>query len=200
MKEIPKDHPLRSLFRRATRGAFRFRPELYTENISLYFSERVLARFVHVDSIFLIRNSRGRKLAEAAGMLAEGVPPEGSRTPVDELALTQHVGDYVLFMAGVFPENLTDKGAPDEPEELLVKVGSLFRPCSSPLDYYLLGGQAFYRRASRLMRRFSAEWAEVLKRLSKEFPGYVNVMSLIKLNLEGSAYFSEIKGIIGEST
>lgn len=194
-REIPRDHPLRKLFRWATRNAFRFNPQLRTDAVEAYFSEWLLGRFVHADNLFRIRNARGRRLHEVAGMLAEGLPPNHQKT-YPQLALHQHVGDYVLFMGGLFPEGLLSR-APESSDRLLVKVGSLFYPCASPLDYFIYQGRVSYGKAAEYMRELSEETAAVLERLSEELSAYVNVMSLVRLNLEASSYFRTIQGIIG---
>ncbi|GAB4388139.1 MAG: hypothetical protein Kow0025_05590 [Thermodesulfovibrionales bacterium] len=190
MREIPPGHPLRKLFRWATRNAFRFSEELHAEEIEDYLSDWILARFVHSDNLYIIRNAKGRKLGEVAGLMAAGAPgAEG------ELAVNQHIGDYVLFMAGLFPEGLTRHlSRPGSAEGLLIKTGAIFRPCKSPLEYYVLRGQASYRRAYDL----AGEKAWVFQRLSDHFGGYVSVMSLVRLNLEGSSFFRSLKDIIGE--
>ncbi|MEJ2192309.1 MAG: hypothetical protein P8Y39_08165 [Nitrospirota bacterium] len=198
--KISGEHPLRRTFREAARNAFRFHPELHTEDVETYFSEWLLLRFVHADNLQRIRTARGKRLHQIAQMLAEGAlaREEGSR--IREMAVYQHVGDYVLFMVGMFPEGLKRMvESPASMDALLVRVGSLYYPCSSTLDFCVLQGKAGYERASDAMTSVSPEKAGVLRSLARRFDGYVDVMSLVRVNLEGSAYFRNIKGIIGSN-
>jgi hypothetical protein len=198
MKDISRDHPLRKLFRGVTQNAFRFNQELHTGAIEEYFSDWLLVRFVHSDNLWKIRNARGRRLSDVAGMLAGGIPHTKSQER--ELALHQHIGDYLLFMVGLFPDGLARAaGLPGSPDGLLVKVGALFHPCASPMDFYIHQGQASYRKASEFMRGLSEETAGVLARLSEEFTSYVNVMGLIRLNLESFSFFRDMKGLMGSA-
>lgn len=192
MKEIPPGHPLRKLFRWATRTAFRFSEELYADEIGRYFSDWILARFVHSDNLHVIRGSGGRRLCEVAEMMAGGGP---ARSAEGELAVNQHLGDYVLFMAGLFPDGLTRHlGRPDPAEMLAAGAGAILRPCKSPLEYYVRRGQASYRRVYDL----AGEGGWVFQRLSEDFDGYVSVMSLVRLNLEGTSFFRSLRDIVGE--
>jgi hypothetical protein len=192
MKEISENHPLRKLFRSATGNAFRFNQALRTDAIEEYFSEWLLARFVRWDDPWRAGNARGWRLAEPCGTPAPG----GDR--MGELALHQHIGDYVLFMAGIFPEGLV-RGCPGRGEGLLVRLGGLYQPCKSPLDFYIRQGQASYRKASEFMREVSPDKAGVLGRLSQDFGAYVRVMSLVRLNLAAASLFGDLKGIVGSA-
>jgi hypothetical protein len=199
MNEIPSDHPLRKLFRWATRSAFRFNRELHSDEVERYFSEWVLARFVHADNLYRIRNARGRRLGEVAEMLAAG--SSGAKRPDraerQEAAFHQHLGDYVLFMVGLFPEGILGRAEmPGTADGLAVKVGSLFQTWRSPIEFYTLQGQASYRKVYDLLGGSTAEGAALFQSLSERFGDYLNVMSLVRLNLESTSHFRELKGLV----
>src|SRR5262249_61342813 len=97
------DHPLRRLFAGLTEQTFLSTLGLADPNLVDYLSE-LLSRFVHVDSVFRLCNSTGRRLEEVADMIleAEDLPPEG-RTRRE---IHRHIGDFTLFWTGVYPETL----------------------------------------------------------------------------------------------
>ena len=59
--------------------------------------------FAHTESLYRIRNAFGRRLEDVAQMLIESNPLLETSSFVGERALRKHVGDYTLFMAGLFP-------------------------------------------------------------------------------------------------
>src|SRR5205085_8256873 len=64
----------------------------------------LLARFVHIDAIYKLKNDAGRRLEEVADMLMEVEElPRAGRTNRE---MHRHIGDFTLFWTGVFPEAL----------------------------------------------------------------------------------------------
>src|SRR5437879_11828568 len=63
-----------------------------------------LSRFIRMDAIYRLANSRGRRLEEVADMLleAESLPREGCT----RREVYRHIGDFTLFWTGVYPEAL----------------------------------------------------------------------------------------------
>jgi hypothetical protein len=64
----------------------------------------LLAEFAHVDSLYRIRNSKGRRLEDVGEMLLESNPLLEARSFDRERQVRKHIGDYTLFLSGVFPE------------------------------------------------------------------------------------------------
>ena len=64
----------------------------------------VLVDFVHVDRLYRIRDSRGKRLEEVGEMLAESNPLLNARSFEREREVRKHIGDYTLFLTGMFPE------------------------------------------------------------------------------------------------
>jgi len=106
---IPEQHPLRLLLREATDWAFRHGrfPEDRARDARLkgYLSEDLLVRFLHVDQLYRLRDARGRPLADVAEMLISG-EAEGVSAELRTLSVQRHIGDYTLFITGIFPESL----------------------------------------------------------------------------------------------
>ena len=72
------DHPLRRLFSGLTEQTFIQTLGLADPPLTDYLSE-MLSRFVHVNALYRLRNTKGKRLEEVADMMleAEAMPPEG---------------------------------------------------------------------------------------------------------------------------
>ncbi len=103
MWETPPDHPLRRMFAGITEHAFFDSLGVADPPLVDYISD-LLARFIHVDGIFRLRDSEGKPLEDLVmmAMEAEGLPP-GGRTRRE---YHRHVGDFALYWSGLFPEAL----------------------------------------------------------------------------------------------
>lgn len=64
----------------------------------------LLVDFTHIDRVYRIRNARGKRLEEAGEMLVESNPLLGAPSFGRERQLRKHIGDYTLFLTGMFPE------------------------------------------------------------------------------------------------
>ena len=100
---LPPRHPLRRLFEALVQETFFAKLGVPDPRLADYLAD-MLCRFVRMDAIFGVRDLRGRRLEEVAEMLAEAsgeaVPHERERT------IHKHIGDFVLFWSGVYPEFL----------------------------------------------------------------------------------------------
>ncbi len=110
----------------------------------------LLTRFIHSDSIYSVRSPTGKRLLEVAEMLSEAQQRVGTA----RRELHQHIGDYTLFWAGIYPESLRGRNA-SEVKDLL-------------LDYRVEGKRA-YKIASEIPTEDEHAPADVLKRLSDQY-------------------------------
>jgi hypothetical protein len=145
------DHPLRRLFGGLTEQAFITSLGVADPALIDYLAE-LLSRFVHIDAIFRLRNTQGRRLEEVADMMieAEALPPEG-RTRRE---IYRHIGDFTLFWTGVYPEAL------DRLRSVLAK--------DHFIDYCEQGKRSYYL-ASTFEEDPYREEARVLRRLSEQY-------------------------------
>src|SRR5205807_853646 len=97
------EHPLRRLFAALTEQTFEASLGVADPPLVDYLSE-LLARFVHIDGVFKLKNVQGQRLEQVADMMieAETMPP-GGRTRRE---VYRHIGDFTLFWTGVYPELL----------------------------------------------------------------------------------------------
>jgi hypothetical protein len=110
----------------------------------------LLVRYVRMDAIFRVRDTRGRRLEEVAEMLMEAE----NRTSRPQRELYRHIGDFTLFWSGVYPEALRHMQAWD---------------CKDHLIDYCEKGKQSYLIASRFADEEYRDEAPVLRRLSADF-------------------------------
>jgi hypothetical protein len=145
------EHPLRRLFAGLTEQTF-----ITTLGVSdpplIDYLSGMLSRFIHVDAVYRLRDSKGRRLEEVVDMIleAQDLPPEG-RTRRE---VHRHIGDFTLFWTGVYPEALD-------------RLRSALRK-DHFLDYCEQGKRSYYI-ASTFEKAPYHEEAPVLRRLSAEF-------------------------------
>lgn len=111
----------------------------------------MLVRFVRSDVVHRIRGISGKPLMSVPEMVAEA----SARLGDARRELHQHIGDFTLFWAGVYPEALRDVEINDE---------------ASPqfLNYCRFGKQS-YRIASTIEPTGDAAPGGLLQRLSDQF-------------------------------
>ena len=151
MGSFNAEHPIRRLFAGLTEQTFLQLLGMGDPQLVDYLSS-LLSRFLHVDTIYRLRNVHGKRLEEVADMMleAEAMPPEG-RTRRE---VYRHIGDFTLFWTGVYPEAL----------------GRLRSTLTKDhfIDYCEQGKRSYYI-ASTFDEGPYHEEAPVLRRLSQEF-------------------------------
>jgi hypothetical protein len=95
---MSRDHPLRRVFRELITRHFQDDPSVAEYVCGL------LIDFIHIDHLYRIRNSHGKRLEEVGEMLIESNPMLEARSFDREREVRKHVGDYTLFLSGLFPE------------------------------------------------------------------------------------------------
>ncbi|MBC7289168.1 MAG: hypothetical protein H5T86_14250 [Armatimonadetes bacterium] len=152
-RALSRFHPLRLLFTALVHRAFVQEMGIGDERLVGYLAD-LLARFVHVDNIFRIRDARGRPLWQVADMLAAS-----EQVPVDRIfarkrEVHRHIGDFTLFWTGVYPEALRWLQGADTKDHLLD---------------YIEQGRRSYMLASQYTPAQLHDEAVTLARLAHEF-------------------------------
>jgi hypothetical protein len=102
---IPEHHPLRRLFGALTEKRFVETLGWPDQNVTEYLSN-LLVEFAHTDRLYRIRNQRGKRLDTVVELLYESEVLLEARSLDREQDIHRHIGDFTLFMAGLFPEYL----------------------------------------------------------------------------------------------
>lgn len=161
---ISRDHPLRRLFSELVQRHFQD-----DAGIAEYVSG-ILLDFVHVDNLYRIRNARGKRLEEVGEMLIESNPLLEARSFDRERAVRKHIGDYTLFLAGLFPEYVAS----------LPRRGLRL---DSMVDY-IKAGKESYRIVSYFDQFEYRNEAPLFRRLAESFELRVYGLNLVQRDLE----------------
>jgi hypothetical protein len=99
-----QSHPLEPFFQQAVRNSYEGKLGLHDPDVTGYVA-RLLCEFAEADNLYRVRDEMGRPIEELEEMLQASDPIHGSAPSFDaERALRKHIGDYALFVAGMYPE------------------------------------------------------------------------------------------------
>ncbi len=97
-------HPLEPFFQQAVRNSYEGKLGLHDPDMTGYVAH-LLCEFTQADRLYSIRDAAGRPLEELPAMMRAADPINGSAASFDaERAMRKHIGDYALFVAGMYPE------------------------------------------------------------------------------------------------
>ncbi len=120
----------------------------------------LLAEFSHTSNWLKLRNAEGRRLASAVEMLVAAPPQLDSASRVNsERALRKYVGDYTLFMSGLFRRFVESGGY---------------------LDYYLEEGARSYGAVSRLDVSMYRPGFRLFEELGRGFEAYSGALDFMR--------------------
>jgi hypothetical protein len=103
---VPESHALQSLFGELVNLHFDEEIGLRDSEVQDYIVN-MLAEFCETDQLFKIRNANQRSFDDVGEMLLEADPVYGPAPSFDrERQVRKHIGDYTLFLAGMFPESI----------------------------------------------------------------------------------------------
>jgi len=161
---ISPNHPLRGLF------ADLVAKELpWDQEVAAYVGD-LLIDFVHVENLYRIRNCRGKRLEEGGEMLVESNPLLDASSFEREREVRKHIGDYTLFLTGMFPEYVA----------MLPRRGLRL---DSLVDYVKAGKESY--RIVGAFDQFEYRYAAPLyRRLAEQFEYCVHGLDRVKSDLE----------------
>lgn len=100
----PQSHPLERFFQQAVRNSYEGKLGLNDPDMTGYVAQ-ILCEFSDAENLYCVRDETGRPVQELAEMISASDPVNGSASSFDaERALRKHIGDYALFVAGMYPE------------------------------------------------------------------------------------------------
>jgi hypothetical protein len=102
-------HPLEPFFQQAVRNSYEGKLGLNDPDVTAYVAH-LLCEFSESDNLYKVRDQVGRPVEELTEMMEAADPVHGSAPSFDaERALRKHIGDYSLFVAGMYPEAMGSK-------------------------------------------------------------------------------------------
>jgi hypothetical protein len=97
-------HPLEPFFHQAVRNSYEGKLGLNDPGVTGYVA-RLLCEFTQADKLYKVRDAAGRPIEELSEMMVAADPVHGTAPSFDaERAVRKHIGDYALFVAGMYPE------------------------------------------------------------------------------------------------
>ena len=98
-------HPLAAFFHQAVRNSYEGRLGLHNPGVTDYVSQ-LLCDFWRSDKLYELRDSAGHPVSGLEQMVAAADPIHGTAASFDvERRVRKHIGDYALFVAGMYPES-----------------------------------------------------------------------------------------------
>jgi hypothetical protein len=119
----------------------------------------LLAHFTRTENLYRIRDFQGRRLETAVEMLLEANLSWYSEQWDREKEIRKHIGDYILFMTGIFREWVEKQ---------------------SCLDLYLEEGRKAYQTVSQYHKALYRPGSRLYSELSKNFEFYVGALYYMK--------------------
>lgn len=167
-RDAHESHPLQGYFAVEIHNAL-LQVGLNAEDVEEYLSG-MLVDFLHHDAIYSIRDAAGRRVESVVDMIAEGDIRLNASSFGRERQVHKHIGDFLLFWSGVFPEFL----------RFLKKPGS----ADSVVDVVRQGQMSYYVASTFEHDPYGVE-APVLRKLSEDFLGYQRSLGLVRASFEG---------------
>jgi hypothetical protein len=167
---VPEAHSLNTLFGELIRHHFDRDIGLRDSEVQDYVVN-MLTEFCEVEQLFRIRNTDERPLDDVGEMLLEADPIYGPAPSFDrERQVRKHIGDYTLFLAGMFPESI-----------------NRFRLRRQRLENFvdfIKAGKESYFIVSKFDQFEYARLAPLFGKLSREFESCVFGLNLVKGDLD----------------
>jgi hypothetical protein len=100
-------HPLEPFFQQAVRNSYEGKLGLHDPDMTGYVAH-LLCEFSAADNLYQVRDALGRPVEDLDAMLQAADPVNGSASSFDaERAVRKYIGDYALFVGGMYPEATT---------------------------------------------------------------------------------------------
>jgi len=158
---------LHNFFHDLTRRSF-WQLGINDATVARYLAD-VLTDFAHSDSLYRVRARAGRKMESVVEIQAQSQQNiAGEGRLLKERALRKYLGDYTLFMSGIFRSYVEKRGV---------------------LDYYLQEGRRSYWTVSELDLSLYRTGFILFQELSKKFEYYSGALDYMR-----KAYFAPEPG------
>lgn len=164
------NHSLREIFTSLVWRHFFSDVRLEEPEVATYVSD-LLTEYVRTDNLYRIRNAAGERVEDIGQMLLESNPLLEAASFDREREVRKHVGDYVLFMTGLFPESMARSRRAKQ-----VSLGGF-------LDLIKVGKESYAIVSSFDQFEYRDE-APLFRTLSEKFEMCIFGLNLVKHDLE----------------
>lgn len=119
----------------------------------------LLADFSHSDKWLMLRDTQGARLHSVVEMIVSAMGPDGHNRALGERAVRKYVGDYTLFMSGLFRTFVQKSGF---------------------LEFYLQEGKRSYEAVSKLDVSLYRPGFLLFEELSRGFETYSGALDYMR--------------------
>lgn len=169
--QVPPRHPLRELFGALTEKSFTEHLGWPDVKVTSYVSN-LLVDFTHTDQLFKIRNQESQPVETVVDLLFESEVLFEAQSLDRERDVHRHIGDFTLFMAGLFPEYL----------RRLKSAGLIYH--KDFLVDYVKTGKRSYRIVADIGREDAETNPPLFRKLSENFELCVTGLGFVRSDLD----------------
>ena len=169
--QVPPRHPLRQLFGALTEKSFTEHLGWPDLNVTSYVSN-LLVDFTHTDQLYKIRNQQDQPVDTVVDLLFESEVLMEAQSLDRESDVHRHIGDFTLFMAGLFPEYL----------RRLKSAGVIYH--KDFLVDYVKTGKRSYGIVAQIGRDDPAGDPPLFRKLSENFELCVTGLGFVRSDLD----------------
>jgi hypothetical protein len=167
MEKRAAENTLQSFFRNVIRQSF-WQLGIYDATVADYVAE-VMTDFAKTENLYRVRSRAGKRMDSVVEILAEEQRAAADETRLlRERSMRKYLGDYALFMSGIFRSHVEGKGF---------------------LDYYIEEGSRSYWTVSELDLSLYRTGFILFQELSKKFEYYSGALDFTR-----KAYFAADQG------
>lgn len=167
MELVHPKHPLRRLFSGLVENAFCTEVGMCDPVLTEYVTD-LLVDFTRIDRLAVVEHGQGKRLEQlAAMMIVHDAEPPSTQLERDR-RVYRNIGDYTLFWAGVYPEQL--RRAVRDPADVLVD--------------YIAQGKKSYAIVSKLADENAAPPPSLFRHLSDDFETCLHGLGLVRRSWE----------------
>lgn len=168
---VPARHPLRQLFGALTEKSFTEHLGWPDLNVTTYVSN-LLVDFTRTDQLYKIKTRQDKPVETVVDLLFESEVLLDAQSMDRERDVHQHIGDFTLFMAGLFPEYLRR-----------LKSASLIYHKDFLVDYVKTGKRS-YGIVAQMVDGSSSDEPPLFKKLSDNFELCVTGLGFVRSDLD----------------
>ncbi len=169
--QVPPRHPLRQLFGALTEKSFTEHLGWPDPKVTSYVSN-LLVDFTHTDQLYRIRNRQNQPIDTVVDLLFESEVMLEAQSLDREGAVHRHIGDFTLFMAGLFPEYL----------RRLKSAGRIYH--KDFLVDYVKTGKRSYGIVAQIGRDEAETSLPLFQKLSENFELCVTCLGFVRSDLD----------------
>jgi hypothetical protein len=101
-----ENHPLEPFFQQMVRNSYAGKLGIHDASITRYVAG-LLCEFSEADKLYKVKDENGKPIVAIEELVTAADPVHGTAPSFDaERAVRKHIGDYALFVSGMYPESM----------------------------------------------------------------------------------------------